>query len=301
MRERAEWRAALGAMAAIAGVGLASGRELVLFFAQLKAVAFIGVLSACLLFGGMEAFIAAQGERCRPRSGLERIAEVLRLLFAAIIAAFMLARLGNLGALTLPMRRGYLFGALFGLLFALTVRWLKCDWLLGLALTLALGAFYAANALDARPPRLHLSGATEFALSGSVPAALILSALYAAMNAAAAAWRLSGMRKGTVRPAALGAKAAVLMGAVLMPAVAALLRGGDGALIQPMPWVVLSARWGLAGFWLCAGLNALCAAATLSFSLGRLLDGIRAGCRAVALYMLIGGLALFGILSFGRF
>ena len=207
-------------MAAIAGVGLASGRELVLFFAQLKAVAFIGVLSACLLFGGMEAFIAAQGERCRPRSGLERIAEVLRLLFAAIIAAFMLARLGNLGALTLPMRRGYLFGALFGLLFALTVRWLKCDWLLGLALTLALGAFYAANALDARPPRLHLSGATEFALSGSVPAALILSALYAAMNAAAAAWRLSGMRKGTVRPAALGAKAAVLMGAVLMPAFA---------------------------------------------------------------------------------
>lgn len=301
MRERAEWRAALGAMAAVAGVGLASGREMVLFFAQMKGTAWMGVLCACALFGSMTAFITAQGEGCRPRGGLAKAAEVLRLLFAAIISAFMLVGLGETGALTLPVRHAYLFGACFGLLFALAVRWTRVHWPLGLLLTLALSIFYAANALDGRPPRLHLRGATEFALADSVPAALSLSSVYAAMNAAAAGWCLRGVRQGTVRPAALGLKAAALMAAVLIPGVIALLRAGDPVLIQPMPWVVLSARWGLAGFWLCAGLNALCAGSTLSCAMGLLLDRLREERRALAACMLTGGLGLFLILSFGQF
>lgn len=301
MRERAEWRAALGAMAAIAGVGLSSGRGLVLFFAQMKGAAWAGVLSACVLFGAMTAFIVSRGEICRARTGLERMAEALRLLFAAVMSAFMLTRLGEAGALTLPVRHGYLFGALFGLLLSLIARWLKADGALGLSLTFLLSGFYIASALDGRPPRLHLSGATEFALADSVPAAMALALVYAAMNAAAAGWRLRGARQGTVRPAALGVKTAALMALVLVPAVAALHRAGDMVLIQPMPWVVLSARWGLWGFWLCAALSALCATSTLSCGLGLLLDRLRGGRRALAACMLSGALFGFLILSFGRF
>lgn len=301
MRERAEWRGALSAMAAIAGVGLAAGRGLTLFFAQTKTAAWAGVLAACVLFSALAAFTTAQGETCRARSGLERVAEALRLLFAALMAAFMLERLGEAGALTLPVDHSYLFGAGFGLLAALIVHWMGLGWPLGLAVTLGLVAFYAANALDGRPPQIHIKGATDFALAGSYAAALALALVYAAMNACAAAWSLRRERQGTVRPAALGLKAAALMAAVLSPGVAALLRGGDRVLIQPMPWVVLSARWGLAGFWLCAALSALCAASSLSAALGVLLSRLRTDRRALAVYMLIVGLAVFCIRSYGRF
>ena len=296
MRERAEWRGALSVMAAIAGVGLSSGRELVLFFAQMKDAAWVGVAAACALFGLLTAFVAAQGGDCPRRGGIERLRELLRLLFAALVSAFMLLRLGELGALTLPLRRGYLFGAGFGLLLALVLAWGKP----GLPVTLGLAAFYCANAMDGRPPRVYLSGATEFALAGSTGAALALASVYAAMCGCASLWSLRRLREGTVRPAALGVKSAALMALVLVSACAALLRGGDVVLIQPMPWVVLSARWGLAGFWLCAGLSALCAGATLSAALGFLLSRWRTEHRAAALFMLIGALAVFCVLSFGR-
>lgn len=301
MRERAEWRAALSVMAAIAGVGLSSGRELVLFFAQTKGAAWAGVLAACALFGVLTAFVAARSDACRARGGLERAAEALRLLFAALVSAFMLTRLGEVGALTLPVRHGYLFGAGFGLLSALIIGWTGPGWLLGLVTTLGLSAFYIASALDGRPAKLYLRGETEFALAGSMAAALSLSAAYAAMNAVAARWGLRGVRPGTVRPVALGIKAAALMAAVLVPGCAALMRAGDTVLIQRLPWVVLSARWGIAGFWLCAGLSGLCAVATLSAALGLLTDRLRTERRALAVYMLTGGLAVFCILSFGRF
>ena len=161
MRERAEWRAALSVMAAIAGVGLSSGRELVLFFAQTKGAAWAGVLAACALFGVLTAFVAARSDACRARGGLERAAEALRLLFAALVSAFMLTRLGEVGALTLPVRHGYLFGASFGLLSALIIGWTGPGWLLGLVTTLGLSAFYIASALDGRPAKIYLRGETD--------------------------------------------------------------------------------------------------------------------------------------------
>lgn len=301
MRERAEWRSALSVMAAISGVGLASGRELVLFFAQTKGAAWAGVLAACVLFGILTAFAVSMIGSCRWRGGLENACEVLRLLLAALVAAFMLTRLGEVGALTLPLRHGYLFGAAFGLLIALIVSRAGLGWPLGLLITLGLAAFYCAAALDGRPAQINLRGATEFTLADSLPAALLLACGYAALNACAAGWGLMNTRQGTVRAAALGAKAAALMAAVLVPGCAALLRGGDMVLIQRMPWVVLSARWGLAGFWLCAGISALCSTATLSAALGVLTARLCAPHRALAACMLVGALALFGILSFGQF
>lgn len=289
MRERAEWRGALSAMAAISGVGLTSGRELVLFFGQLKGAAWVGVPTACGLFGLLTALMASREDNLPARGGLERIFEALRLLYASLVAALMLVRLGELGALTLPLRHGYGFGVGLGLLAALVWHWTDADAPLGLGLTLALCAFYAANALDGRPPKIHLRGEAEFSLAGSTGAALALAGVYAAMTGCAAAWGLRGVKRGAVRPAALGIKAAALMGVALIPACAALLRGGDAVLVQPMPWVVLSARWGLAGFWLCAGLSAACAAATLSQAMGFLLSRTRGASRSLAVYAIIVG------------
>lgn len=302
MRERAEWRAALSAMAAVSGIGLASGRALTLFFAQTKDAAWPGVLTACALFGILTGFIASgRTVSVRPAKGLEAFVEALRLLLAALASAFLLSKIGEMGALTLPVRHGYLFGAAFGLLAALALGWLNVNAPLGLLTTLGLTAFYAANALDARPVRVHLRGETTFMLAGSAPAALALATAYAALNACAAGWGLRTVKPGTVRPWALGLRCALLMALVLVPGMAALSRGGDALLIQPMPWVVLSARWGIGGFWLCAGLTALCAMASLSAALGTLTARLATERRAMAVYMLIVALAVFGMLSFGRF
>ena len=301
MREKAERRAALTAMAAVSGVGLASGRELVLFFAQMKEAAWVAVLAACGLFGGFVALTVGEGEASARRGGMVALRDALRLLLAALASAYMLTRLGSLGALTLPLRHGYWFGAGFGLLAALAIRWTRSGGALGLLVTLGLSGFYVANALDGRPPRVNLTGATEFSLSGSYPAALCLATLYAALTGCAAAWSLRRVRRDTVRPLNVALRCAALMACALVPGVIALLRGGDRVLVQPMPWVVLSARWGVAGFWLCAGLMAMCATASLSAAAGVVIDALRGKRRLLAASMLAVGVSLFCVLSFGLF
>lgn len=285
MRERAEWRAALALLAASAGLGLVSGRELVLFFGQTRGAAWAGVLAASALYGLLVGAALRQPPAVG-RGGLEQTGETLRLLLAALASAFMLYRLGRVGELTLPMRHSYGFGIAFGLLAALALNRLPERAQAGLSLLIALsaGLFFAANAVDPRPAALRMSGAVEFALDGSYRAALMLAVPYAALNACAAMWRLRCMGSGpTLRPARLGLKSAALYAALLALALWALRRGGDAVMAQPMPWVVLSARWGLAGFWLCAGLQALCAAASLSAALGLLISRVRKGGASCAL------------------
>ena len=65
-------------------------------------------------------------------------------------------------------------------------------------------------------------------------------------------------------PAKFGAACGTGMLAMLAPANAALLRGGEKLTVQAMPTVLLAARRGQPGFVLCAGFMALCAVATLS-------------------------------------
>ena len=302
MSERTSWRAALAALAAASGVGLASGRELVLFFAQMKDCAWAGVAAASALYGLLVGGAAAFAARVSRESPLARACEALRLLLAALVSAFMLYRLGRVGALTLPLRHGYVFGAGFGLLAALALN-LPSDRgqaRLGLVVAVYAGGFFLANALDPRPVTLHRAEAVEFALQKNLWAALALAAPYAAINACAAHWRLGRMGvRMSISPASLGVKSALLCAALLSPAVWALLRAGDEAMAQPMPGVVLSARWGLAGFWLCAGLCALCAAATLSAALGLMLNRLNRGGldRARAAGALALALVLLGILS----
>ena len=266
MRERAEWRAALCAMLAMSGTGLSSGRELALFFGQLREVAWVGIPVASALFGLLVAGAVSRGQVTLHRNKLDRLCRILRRLLAALVSVYMLKTLGDMGAMTLPLRHGFAFGAAFGLLSALALTRMKHRWAAGLFVVVYVGAFYAACAADPTPARVYARTWADFTLANSVPAALAMALAYAALNACAAAWGLRNLRPGAVRPLGVGLRCAGLMCLILSLGNLALLRGGDAVIVHPAPWVALSARWGLVGFYLCAGLQALCAAATLSVS-----------------------------------
>lgn len=301
MRARAEWRAVFGMLGAASGVGLASGRGLTVFFGQLKGMAWAGVAFAAAIYGVLTGMMASQTWEAGPSRGAARLRAGLKLLLAAVTAAAMLRQLGRVGELALPLRHSYAFGALFGLTAALYM----CRMgeggraALGCAAVLALALFFTANALDTRPVQLRAAEAVEFTLAGNLRAALLLALLFASLNACASEWAMSKNRPGALRPAALGVKAGAMLGLLLAAAVWALHRGGDAAMAQPMPWVVMSARWGLAGFWLCEALKALCAAATLSAAMGVLAR--RGAGEAPAAWRIGAGIVaatLFGVLSF---
>ena len=300
MRERGEWRAALGMLPAIAGMGMSSGQAMALFFGQFGTTAWLGAMAASALFGALMAGAVWRGQAGSLHSdGLASACESLRLMVAAVTVTVMLSQLGDVGALALPLRHGYAFGAAFGALAALAFGGVHRRWVAGTVLLILLGGFYAACALDVRPVRSYAEGLAEFPLSGNPGAAVYFGGLFAAMNACAAAWSLAPGDTGALRPWRLGVKAGALMLSLLLLANLALLRGGEAVLVQPMPWVLLSARWGLAGFWLCAAMKALCAAATLSAALSALLSRLRRKSRqrTLALCMLIGAIVVFCIIA----
>lgn len=286
MSRGSNWRGALACMAAMAGTGYASGRELALFFGQLGQASWAGILAGAATAGLLTGALAGWSARCGgasfaaacrrlPGRWTGRLCRAMGLLFLVALAAVMLRAAGQMGEMTLPVRHGALWGIGLALVLALALNlggMRALPWA-GLALALLAGLFYAALALDPRPPRLFLKGDAVLRLEDSVPAALLLGLAYGGMNACAAAGvaaRFSGSGSG------LGPCCGALLAAVLLCANAALLRGGRQLIAAAaMPEVALSARWGLAGFWLCAALRFLCAAATLAAALGGLAEWLR--------------------------
>ena len=284
MEKRGWVRAALAVFAAIAGTGYASGREIALFFGQPGRAGWLGIVVAALVFGLLTGLVCRFAIRwradsfavlCRRMLG-RRAATVARALYGLLLGLTALAMLrgaGTLGALTLPLRCSFLWGAGAALLLALLANLarLKPLYWAGLALIAVGLAFYVALALDARPVRLYLHGAVELALEDSIPAAIALALAYGAMNgcvAAGVAARFSCM----ARPARVGIGCGAMLLVMLLCMNASLARGGRALLFQAAPTVLLAARWGMLGFWLCAGLCFLCVAATLSAALGGLMD-----------------------------
>lgn len=287
---RAEWRAALAVMAATAGVGYASGREFVLFFAQLGWASWIGVafasLAFALLVGAVSRFARRTGSsspwrRLGPRAG--RAAAGLYALLMACTAAVMLRRAGEVGALSLPVRGAYGWGVALALMLAILANLdgQRVLPLLGLTTALLAAGFYAALAIDPRPPRVYLHGETVLALRGNVVAAILLAAGYAAMNGCVAAGAAARFSTGAMSPSRFAALSGGMLFALLACANAAIARGGDVLLAQAMPTVVLAARWGIAGFWLSALLSFLCAAGTLTAVLGALVKFCRQALKAL--------------------
>jgi len=312
MEKRSGARAVPAILAAVAGTGYASGRELVLFFTQLGRTGWIGVCFAPVVFGLLTALLCRCGASagatdfvrfCQRMMGRRAgaVAGWLHGLLLALTTVVMLCGAGELGALTLPVRFGWLWGAGSALLIALVLnlaRLRPLPWL-GLTVLAAGMAFYGALALDPRPARVWLDGAVALALEDSWPASILLALAYAAMNAALAANVVLGFGSGA-KPWRVGLGCALLLWALLAVANLAIERGGRRLLVQAMPTVVLAARWGLPGFWICAAFGYLCAVTTLSAALGGLIDALRGGGRKGGLLTALAMAALAGLLGLQR-
>ena len=290
MERGRECRAALAAVAATAGAGYASGRELVLFFAQLGATSWLGVAFASVCFGLLAAALCravvrvgpdAPGGFLRPLLGrrVGTMANMLYSLLMSLTAAVMLAGAGEIGALTLPLENGFLWGAVLALAAALglILSYNKAVPVAGLLTLLAGAGLYAGLALDPRAVRVYARAETSLALENSTGAAILLAAMYAALNACIAGDALLRFSHRRLDAGRVGLMCGGMMAILLSCANAAILRGGRDLLSQAMPTVILAARWGAPGFWLCAGFTFLCNVGTLAAALGALLRKLEAG------------------------
>lgn len=270
--------AAVSAVAAAAGVSLASGRQMVVFFAQTQGASWIGVLTASVLFGALCGLVARAAAQTGSRSFVDVCARTLSgrwgmavgMLYGLILvlaAAAMLAESGRLAELALPLHKAYWMGVVLslGLASALCIRGMR-GW--GAASLALWGAFYVALALDPRPVRIHGDYETELRLAGSVPAAVLLGALHAGMSGSVAAGSVASA--GAKSPVRLALSSGGMMLVLLTVANAALLRGGERLFSQALPMVVLAARWGKVGFYGCILVKWMCAVATISAALGAL-------------------------------
>lgn len=283
MERNGDWRATMAALGAAAATGFASGRALVIFFMQLGWAAWPGVALASALFGlllGLCAKWAIRvdaggfGALCRKAlgRGKGRIVGLFHALLLAVAAAVAVLNAGELGALTLPLRHGFLWGMAIALMLAalLNLRGGRGMGAAGMALVAVAVLFYLGLALDPRPPRLYLRGEAVLTLAGNVPAMLFLALCHAALNACVAADAVCRRADSAVKPRRLGLICAAGMALPLLCGCAALARGGALLLAHALPMVPLAARWGLFGFWLCAGFGYLCNVATLAAALGGL-------------------------------
>lgn len=266
--------AALGAASAAA---FASGRAMVVFFAQTGWASWPGIALAASAFGLMMGATARLARRaggssfadlCRRQlgRGKGRVLGLFHALLLSALAAVALLNAGEVGALTLPVQRGFLWG--MGI--ALAVAILMClstrralPWA-GLILVVAGTAFYAALALDPRSPRLYLRGEAVLTLAGNLPAAAALALCSASLDACAAADAVCRCAGEGERPARVGLLSGIGLALVLLAGNAALTRGGPLLISMALPTVPLAARWGLVGFWVCAAFGFLCNAVTLS-------------------------------------
>ena len=302
----------LAIVAAVAGTGYASGRELVLFFAQTGRAQWIGIGFAPVVFGLLTALLCRCGAGmgansiavlCKRLMGkrMGAVAGWLHGLLLALTAVVMLCGAGEMGALALPVRYGWLWGAGIALLIALFVNLSglrPLPWLGLIALTAGV-MFYGALAMDPRSPRVWMEGAIQLALEDSWPASILLALAYGAMNAALASNVV--LRFGqTARPWKVGLLCGSALLALLAVAAGAIARGGRLLLGQAMPTVILAARWGLAGFWICAAFSYICAVTTLAAVVGGLIDDVRGGWGRGAMVAALAVAALAGLLGLRR-
>ena len=285
-------RLALGAMAAVAGIGFATGQELVLFFGQLGRMKWLAALISAGLFAVIVYITAVFARKSGARSlpGMfQRViggrcgdaAGVLYGLLTALAAAMMLKTCGEIGALSLPVKNGYLCGMLMALLIsvALAAGRMRALPMLGLVSAAAAVLFYGALFIDRRPVQVNMRVETVLRLDGSLWGAVGLGILHACLNGAVAGAAVAGLSGISVRPVRAAAGSGGMMLVCLLSGCLALERGGEGIMGQTLPTVLLAARWGIAGFYICAGFMYFSCLCSLTGALGaffmQLCDGSR--------------------------
>ena len=271
VKKNGEWATAAAAVSAAGGIGIASGRTVIFFFAQMGWASWFGILAASVLFGVLCGAVAAAASEtgCGSFDGSCRIlagkwTAVIYNLLMMFVAAVMLAESGKLAMLALPIRKAFWIGAVasLGLSSLLCIRGMQ-TW--GIAAIFLCALFYVLMALDPRPVRFAARYETELMLRDSMGAALLLSMLHAAVSASAAAGSMiSYTDESPWKPAW---KAGGLMLLLLSAVNAAILRGGERLFSRPEPAVLLAARWGKAGYYGCILVKWMCTLATLNASL----------------------------------
>ncbi len=265
------------AAASAAGISFASGQRMIMFFSQTGRASWIGVLTASAFFGivcGAVRLAASQtGAESAGGICLLQVGRLFWFLWAAILcsaAVMMTAALGRLSELALPVRNAKWMGVLLSVATAMILClkgmrgfYVICPWTL-----IVCFLYLIALAVDPReaPVRMHYE--TVPMLSGSVGAAVVLGMLCGALSGCiAGAVCIAGKESGPVR---LAAGCGLVMLMMLTAANTAILSGGDKLLAQPLPYVILAARWGKAGFYASVLTEGLAALTTLSAALGAL-------------------------------
>jgi len=261
---RREWKIAVEAVAAASGIGFSSGRTIALFFSQTGWASWIGIAAASVLFGLFCVFCADLPVK---RFGY------LRFILTAVTGLLMLARIGKLTALALPVRHAYWMGMLIALMISLllNVRRMRGFSAFGVTALAVCTLFYAGLSLDSHPVRFYQKFETVLRLNGSVPAAFVLAVLYAALCAVISVESVRRQSVEPVRKVGMAVRCGMLMLAMLAVGNAAVMRGGQKLLSMQEPVAVLAARWGSFGF--CASIfsMALTATATLCACIGALM------------------------------
>lgn len=284
MSFKADLQAAFAICAAIIGAGFASGREIASFFAGLGSASYLGVTAASCTVGGLVYVILRLSRRTQANSfpelygalmgtGCRDAMHILYALLCLTASAAMLSAGAHLGELTFDFR----FSRLLGLFFTLCCSVLSvCSGmnslgLLGSLLVPLTALYYLAMALRGRY-------SLEFAVE-TLPVTLPMGILYASFNAALAGGAICLTAKEDISPKRTALLTGGMMLVLLVCADTALLRAGDEIQKASLPSVVLSAQWGLFGYYtsilvmwlavlttLCALLHSLRAQFALRFS-----------------------------------
>lgn len=274
-------RVALAMVAAIVGAGFASGREIVVFFSGMGAFSWLGILAGSAACGFLTGMLVHFAMRTRSASLPQVYARVMdehcgdaaQMMHGGLMlltGAVMVSGGAELGALTINLHSARLIGAGVTLLVALA----GCKWgtgaLAGMGALLVPAIFVYYAAMLAGMPET-----TPMAVSwGSLPASALLGGLYAALNVAVAGGVACMAGRSAVNPWRVGAITGGCVMVMLMSANAALLSAGEAIRDQPMPGVLLASRWGIAGFYMSAGLMFLAVVSTLCAALSSMREQI---------------------------
>ncbi|MCL1963672.1 MAG: hypothetical protein FWF69_01245 [Firmicutes bacterium] len=275
MRERQSggFQIALVLVAAIVGAGFASGREVLRFFSVFGVWSWAGCALAALTLAAFAALTATLSDRlhaydlstlCRRALGGQAgiVAAWLNGALVAATAGAMIAAMGELMALALPVHHAYTAGVAASLLlsFFLARKGIAAiavisGWLLPACLFL--------YALLLREPTV-----TQKAVPPALPGAwraLPMAFAYAAMNAALACGVLCEVGRKQSRKVVLRSSAIAggLMLLLLVGANAILYRHADTLKDAALPMVMLARSLGPAGYWLCIVVLSLAVLTTL--------------------------------------
>lgn len=285
MLRKKENDAALITIASSAGVGFASLRGIVLFFAQTGKISWLGVVLASTIFGLLCGSVCGMARKTMENSVFgvyrywfgERIGRVLSGLHGvagALTTVMMLNVAGKMARLALMCNHAYWIGvfiAIFGALF-MNVREKR---FLPTASRILLSASFLlmlAMRIDPRSALDRVNYETVLELKNSVTASLVLAFEFALINATIAANSVVESAKYTRSATTFGLKCGIGMFFMLAVSNSAILSGGEKLCSQWLPTVVLASRWGKTGYALSLLITYAGAVMTLSATM-RLLFG----------------------------